>query len=130
VEAYRVVRRRGYHIVDTIGSQIAVRSVLRASCALPPRKIPSTGWYRLGQLQGHSAPGRIRKIEKNVNALIRNGTLQLPDCSRVPQPTTLPRVPPQAHSYTKKGRKRPWRNAFRLHDLISQFLLHEGKSEA
>jgi hypothetical protein len=44
VEAHRVVRRRGSHILWTVGSQMAVRlSALRA-CWPPftPRKIPGT----------------------------------------------------------------------------------------
>jgi hypothetical protein len=36
VKAYRVVRRRGSHIFYTIGSQMAVRSALRAGRRLPP----------------------------------------------------------------------------------------------
>jgi hypothetical protein len=36
--------------------------------------------------------GRIRSIEKS-NYLIGNGTGDLPACSIVPQPTTLPRAP-------------------------------------
>jgi hypothetical protein len=42
--------------------------------------------------QGHSAAGRIRSIEKS-NELIGKRTRDLPACSRVPQPTTLPRAP-------------------------------------
>jgi hypothetical protein len=36
--------------------------------------------------------GRIRSIEKS-NDLIGNRTRNLPACSRVPQPTTLPHAP-------------------------------------
>jgi hypothetical protein len=43
VEARRFVRRRGSHIFQTIGSQMAMRlSALRAGRPLPPRKIPGT----------------------------------------------------------------------------------------
>jgi hypothetical protein len=58
-----------------------------------PRKIPGTHFcWRLSQPQGHSLPGRIRSIEKS-NGLIGNLTCDLPSCSIVPQPTTLPRAP-------------------------------------
>jgi hypothetical protein len=36
MEAHRVVRRRGSHIFLAIGSQMAVRSALRAGRPLPP----------------------------------------------------------------------------------------------
>jgi hypothetical protein len=38
---------------------------------------------------GHSAAGRIRSIEKS-NYLIGNRTRDLPACSPLPQPSTLP----------------------------------------
>jgi hypothetical protein len=41
--------------------------------------------------QGHSAAGRIRPIEKS-SEIIRNRIRDLPACSIVPQPTTLPRA--------------------------------------
>jgi hypothetical protein len=57
-----------------------------------PRKIPGTHfYYRLSRPQGHIAAGRIRSIEKS-NGPIGNRTRDLPSCSIVPQPTTLPRV--------------------------------------
>jgi hypothetical protein len=49
---------------------------------------------RVGRSQGHSAAGRIRSIE-NSNDLIESRTRDLPTCSIVPQPTTLPRAPSQ-----------------------------------
>jgi hypothetical protein len=75
---------------------MAVRlSALRAG--RPPftfRKIPGTRfWLRLSRLQGHSAAGRIRSIEKS-NDLIGNRAPDLA-CSIVPQPTTLPRTTSQ-----------------------------------
>jgi hypothetical protein len=58
-----------------------------------PRKIPGTHFcYRLRRPQGHSAAGRIRSTEKSNN-LIAIRTRDLPACSIVPQPTTLPRAP-------------------------------------
>jgi hypothetical protein len=42
--------------------------------------------------QGHSAAGRIRSIEKS-NDLIRIRSRDLPACSIVLQPTTLPHAP-------------------------------------
>jgi hypothetical protein len=43
VEAHRVVRRRGSHIFQQIGSEIALRlSALRTGRPLPPRKIAGT----------------------------------------------------------------------------------------
>jgi hypothetical protein len=39
VEAYRVVRRRGYHIVEKFGSQMAVKLLtLGAGRVLPPER--------------------------------------------------------------------------------------------
>jgi hypothetical protein len=38
VEAHRIVRRRGSHIFKTIGSQMAMRSALRARHPLAPGK--------------------------------------------------------------------------------------------
>jgi hypothetical protein len=79
---------------QTVGSEMAVRlSDLRAGRRLSPTKIPGTYFsYRLSRPQGHSAAGRIRLIEKS-NYLIGNRTRDLPACSIVPQPTTLPRAP-------------------------------------
>jgi hypothetical protein len=58
-----------------------------------PRKSPGTHFYYiLSRPQGHSAVGRIMSIEKS-NDLIGNRTRDLPACSIVPQPTTLPRAP-------------------------------------
>jgi hypothetical protein len=44
--------------------------------------------------------GRFRSIQ-NCNGLIGNRTLDLPACSIVPQPTTLPRTPVK-RAYTRK----------------------------
>jgi hypothetical protein len=60
--------------------------------AFTPGKIPGTHFcWRLSRLQGHSAAGRIRSIEKSDD--IGNRTRDLSACSIVPQPTTLPRAP-------------------------------------
>jgi hypothetical protein len=75
---------------------MAVRlSALRSGRPLPP---PPPGSFlepfsvkRLSWPQDHSAAGRIRYIEKIH--LIGTRTRDLPACSIVPQPTTLPRAP-------------------------------------
>jgi hypothetical protein len=65
VEAHRVVRRQAPIFSRQIGSQMAMRSALRAGHPLPPRKIPGTYFcQRLSRPQGHSAAGRIRSIER------------------------------------------------------------------
>jgi hypothetical protein len=56
---------------------------------------------RQSRPQGHSAAGRIRSIEKSID-LIRNRTRDIPACSIVPQPTSLPRAP---HEYLEYNRK-------------------------
>jgi hypothetical protein len=57
------------------------------------KKIPGTHFcWSLSRPQGHSAAGRIMSIE-NSNHLIGNRTRDLPACSTVPQPTTIPRAP-------------------------------------
>jgi hypothetical protein len=48
-------------------------------------------WYSF-LLGVESSPGRIRSIEES-NYLIGNGARDLPDCSTVTEPTTLPRAP-------------------------------------
>jgi hypothetical protein len=47
---------------------------------------------RLSRPQGHSAAGSIRQIEKSGD-LIGNRIRDIPACSTMPQPTTLPRAP-------------------------------------
>jgi hypothetical protein len=73
---------------------MAVRlSALRADRPLPPRKILGTHFcHRLSRPQGHSAVGRIRSSEKSSD-LIGIRSRDLPACSIVPEPTTLPRAP-------------------------------------
>jgi hypothetical protein len=59
-----------------------------------PRKIPGTHFcQRLSRPQGHSVAGRIRSTEK-CNNIVGNQTHSLLACSIVPQPITLPCVPP------------------------------------
>jgi hypothetical protein len=68
--------------------------VVRLTCrrSFTPKKIPNTHfYYRQSRTRGHSVAGRIRSIEKS-NDLIGNRIRDLPACSIVPQPTTLPRV--------------------------------------
>jgi hypothetical protein len=74
---------------------MAVRSALSAGRPLPPGRF-LISVTRLSQLQGHSAAGRIRSIEKS-NDLIGNRARDLPTCSIMPQPTMLQR----AHTYTR-----------------------------
>jgi hypothetical protein len=57
----------------------------------PGRFLVHVSVKRLSRPQGHSAPGKIRSIEKIH--LIGNQTRDLPVCSIVPQPTTLPCAP-------------------------------------
>jgi hypothetical protein len=58
-----------------------------------PRKISGIHFcLRLSRPQGHSAAGMVRSIEK-YNDHIGYRTSDLPACSIVPQPTTLPRAP-------------------------------------
>jgi hypothetical protein len=93
VKARRVVRRRGSHFPDnrlTDGCEVVSPTRRPPST---PRKIPGTHFcLRLSRPQGHSAAGRIRSIKKS-NYHIGNRIRDLPACSLVPQPTTLPRVP-------------------------------------
>jgi hypothetical protein len=77
---------------------MAVRlSAVRADRApFTLRKFPGTNFYqRLSRPQEHIAAGKIRSIEKSSD--IENRTRDLPACSRVPQPTTLPRAPSKIH---------------------------------
>jgi hypothetical protein len=70
---------------------MAVRSALRADRqTFTLRKIPGTHFsYRLNRPHGHSAAGRNSSTETSND---RNGnrTRDLPACSIVPRPTTLP----------------------------------------
>jgi hypothetical protein len=80
-------------------------SALRADRPLPSRKIPGIHvCYRHSRPQDHSAAGRIRPTEKS-NDLIGNRTRDLPACSIVPQPTTLPLAPVRQRSRHKEFSK-------------------------
>ena len=60
---------------------------------LTPGNTPGTHFcWRMSQLQGHSAAGRIMSM-KNSNDTIGNRTRDLPACGAVPQPTAPPRTP-------------------------------------
>jgi hypothetical protein len=76
VEAHRVVRRRGSHI--SLDNRLADGGKVGAGGPLSPgRFLVLISVKRPSQLQGHSAPGRIRSIEK-PNDLIGNRTRNLP----------------------------------------------------
>ena len=69
-------------------------SALSIGRLYPPGNIPGTHLcYRLSQLQGHSAAGRIMSM-KNSSDTIGNQARDLPACSVVSQPTA-PLGPPQ-----------------------------------
>jgi hypothetical protein len=94
MKAHRVVRRRGSHIFKTICSQMAVRlSAPSAGRPLPPRRFLVPIYVR-----GCVDPRVIMRLEglaqtEKSNDLIWNGTRDLPACSIVPQPITIPRAP-------------------------------------
>jgi len=68
-------------------------SALRTGRLYPPGNIPGTHFcYKLSQPQGRSATGRIMSM-KTSNAIIRNGTRDLPACSAVSQSAVPPRTP-------------------------------------
>jgi hypothetical protein len=79
VKAHSVVVSRLPHFLDNRLIDGGELSVTRAGRPLPP------GRFRV------LISGRIRSIEKS-NDLIGNRTLDLPACSIVPRPTTLPRA--------------------------------------
>jgi hypothetical protein len=94
MEAHRVVRRRGSYIF--LDNRLTDGGGVVSLTRQPPfttRKIPGTHvGYRLSRPQGRNAAGRFRSIEK-YSDLIGNRTCDLPACSIVPQPTTLPHIP-------------------------------------
>jgi hypothetical protein len=91
VEAYRVERCWGIHIVYTISSQTALRfSPLCTSRALLPRNFIVSGihfCWRMSKPQGLVQLEELDNLKK-CNDLIRTWTCNLPACSIVPQPTT------------------------------------------
>jgi hypothetical protein len=90
VQAHRVVRPRGSHIVHTIVSQIAVR--LSALCA--GRPLPTGRFLVFIYVRGcvdpraHTEPER-NELNETYSDLIGNLTRDPPTCATVPQPTTL-----------------------------------------
>jgi hypothetical protein len=65
---------------------------LRRQPLFTPRKFPGTYFcYRLSRPQGHSAAERMRSTETSDN-LIGNRIRNLPACSTMIQPSTLPRT--------------------------------------
>jgi hypothetical protein len=92
-EASRVVRHRGFHMFKTVDSQMAVMlSALRSWRLLPPGifmvLISVKSWV---PPQSHSATWIIRSVEKSSD--VGNRTRNLPACSIIPQPTTVPHAP-------------------------------------
>jgi hypothetical protein len=71
---------------------MAIRSALCAGSPLPPGRFLVLISVRGLSRQGHSAAGIIRSIEKKIH-LIGTRTRDIPVCSIVPQPTTLPCAP-------------------------------------
>jgi hypothetical protein len=92
---YRIVRW-GFHSVQIIGSQMAVRSVSYAGCVLLPRNIIIVSGnhvcYRLSKPQSLVRPEDLGKLIK-FNYLIASRTRDLPACSTAPQSLRY-RVPP------------------------------------
>jgi hypothetical protein len=88
---------------------------------------------RLSLPQGDSAAGSVRSIKKSSD--IGNRTRDLPACSTVPQPTTLPRAPNiLCVSYRNRSIRRPltcpsvfvqWNQA----KLKPVFILNDSSSE-
>jgi hypothetical protein len=70
---------------------MVVRSTLRTGQTLLLGRFEILIYDRLSRIQGHSGAGSIRSIEKS-NDLIGNRTRDLPACSIVLEPTTLPRA--------------------------------------
>jgi hypothetical protein len=91
METHRAVRRRGSYIFYTIGPQMAVRlSALRPGRPLPPGRS-----LVLISVRGCVDARAIVRLEGlgQLKYPIGNRTCDLPSCSIMPQPTTLPRVP-------------------------------------
>jgi hypothetical protein len=119
--------RRGPDIIDTriryraaarcwetltISSQIAIRLLeLSAGHLLLSGNLAGTHFcYRLSRPKGNGAARSIRPTENSCE-LIRIRIRDLPACTTVPQPTTLPRAPPEL-----------WHSQFFGFDFKSPFL--------
>jgi hypothetical protein len=90
MEAYGVVRCRGSHIIQTIGSQMSVSlSDLHADCSLPPEIFGTHFYYRLSKPLSHGAAERINCTEKNISDPVGSRTHDLPACSIALQPSML-----------------------------------------
>jgi hypothetical protein len=67
VEAHRVVRRRGSHTLQTIGSQMAVRlSELRVGRALPPQE---DSWYSFLLESRHQSHSVMEQLGQQKNPM-------------------------------------------------------------
>jgi hypothetical protein len=104
MKAHRVVRHWGSHIfLDnrlTVGGEVV--SLTHQLLFTPQEDF----WYSF-LLRGWVDPWAIVRLEgllsiDKPNDLIRNWTCDLPACSVVPQPTTLPCAPPQFSSKHRK----------------------------
>ena len=78
-------------------------SALRTGRLYQTENIPGAHFcYKLSQLHGHSAAGRIMWMKNSIET-IRNRNRDFPVCGVVPQPTGPPRAPPLAWSKCSSG---------------------------
>jgi hypothetical protein len=72
MEAHRVVRRRGSHVFQTIGSQMTVRlSALHTGCPLPPERFLVLIYVR-GRVEPRAIVG-LEGLGKLKNPMISSG---------------------------------------------------------
>jgi hypothetical protein len=84
------------HILDSrLTDDGVILSLMQWMSSIPERLMI------LISVRGYSASGWIRSIEKS-NDVIENRTRDLPACTTVPQPSTLPRVPTLMENETIK----------------------------
>jgi hypothetical protein len=91
--------REGSGFQDSWHMKTVSLSALHIGRVYPPGNIPDTPFcWRLSQLQGHSAAGRIMSLINSIDT-IGNRTRVLSTFSAMPQPTAPPTV---ADGYTPK----------------------------